>query len=236
MNLPRYLQLHALLKEQILSGAYAEGSLLPSENQLSRRHQITRSMVRQALQQLEKEGLIRKQQGKGSIVDRKDQKLGLLSFRGFSEVLGESDHKASSRFLHKPRRERWDDSFFFDLGKEEKKQGCISISRLREVDGEPVMLEHTYFPDVLQDFLAKEWVDSSLFKTLLTAYQISIRSVEQYIRAIRADQEMSGLLEVSEGTPLLKINRKYASSRPGFFIYSTLYCNTEQYAISSYME
>ncbi len=236
MKLPRYLQLHALLKKQILSGEYTEGSLLPSENQLSRQYQITRSMVRQALQELEKEGLIRKQQGKGSIVDRKDQKLGLLSFRGFSEVLGESDHKASSRILQKPRRKDWSNRFFFDLSEEEKGQGCIYIRRLREVNGEPVMLEHTYFPDVLQDFLVKAWVGSSLFKTLQAYYQISMHSVEQYIRAIMADQEMAGLLEVSEGTPLLKINRKYASSRPGFFIYSTLYCNTEQYAISSYME
>lgn len=236
MKLPRYLQLHALLKEQILSGAYAEGSLLPSENQLSRQHQITRSMVRQALQELEKEGLIRKQQGKGSIVERKDQKLGLLSFRGFSEVLGESDHQASSRFLQPPQKEKWSTRFFFDLSEEEKKRGCISISRLREVDGVPVMLEHTYFPDVLDGFLQKDWVEASLFKTLQAGYQISVRSVEQYIRAILADQEMAKLLEVSEGTPLLKINRKYASSRPGFFIYSTLYCNTEQYAISSFMK
>ena len=236
MKLPRYLQLHALLKEQILSGAYAEGSLLPSENQLSRQHQITRSMVRQALQELEKEGLIRKQQGKGSIVVRKDQKLGLLSFRGFSEVLGGSDHKASSRFLHLPRKEKWSNRFFFDLSEEEKKQACIYISRLREVDGKPVMLEHTYFPDVLEGFLQKEWIEASLFKTLQAAHQVSVRSVEQYIRAILASPEMAVLLEVSEGTPLLKINRKYASSRPGFFIYSTLYCNTEQYAISSYME
>lgn len=236
MNLPRYLQLHALLKKQILSGEYAEGSLLPSENQLSRQHQITRSMVRQALQELEKEGLIRKQQGKGSIVDRKDQKLGLLSFRGFSEVVGASDHKASSRFLQLPQKEEWSSSFFFDLSEEERKSGCISISRLREVDSEPVMLEHTYFPDLLEDFLDKKWVESSLFKTLQSYYHISVRSVEQYIRAIRTDQKMARLLEVREGTPLLKINRKYASSRPGFFIYSTLYCNTEQYAISSYMK
>ena len=236
MKLPRYLQLHALLKEQILSGAYAEGSLLPSENQLSRQHQITRSMVRQALQQLEKEGLIRKQQGKGSIVDRKDQKLGLLSFRGFSEVLGESDHQASSRFLQLPKKEKWSNRFFFDLSEEEKEQGCISMRRLREVDGEPVMLEYTYFPDALEGFLKKEWVESSLFKTLQLYYQVSVRSVEQYIRAIVANPEMALLLEVSEGTPLLKINRKYATSRPGFFIYSTLYCNTQQYAISSFIE
>ena len=236
MQLARYLQLHALLKKQILSGEFAEGSLLPSENQLSSQYQITRSMVRQALNELEKEGLIRKQQGKGSIVERKDQRLGLLSFRGFSEVLNSSDHRASSRFLQPPHQEKWNESFFFELSEAEKKQGCIVLKRLREVDSQPVMLEYTYLPDVLEDFLSKEWVEASLFKTLLTHYQISMSSVEQYIRAIHASPEMAKHLEVIEETPLLKINRRYATTKEGFFVYSTLYCNTEQYAIGSYQE
>jgi DNA-binding GntR family transcriptional regulator len=236
MSLPRYLQIHALLKMQILTGTIEEGSLLPSENQLSAKHQITRSMVRQALNELEKEGLIRKQKGKGSFVERKDQRLGLLSFRGFSEVVGGTAHQASSRLLQPLKKEKWSEAFFFDLDESEKKQGCIVIKRLREVDGQAVMLEHTYFPDVLPDFLEKEWVSGSLFKTLQVHYQAQVSRVEQYIRAIAANDIMADYLNLEIGMPLLKINRKYATNKPGFYIYSTLYCNTEKYAIGSFME
>ncbi|MEK6481200.1 GntR family transcriptional regulator [Catalinimonas sp. 4WD22] len=236
MNLPRYLQLHALLKQQILTGTLSEGSLLPSENQLSKEYSMSRSMVRQALVELEKERLIRKHQGKGSIVERKDKRLGLLSFRGFSEVLGSTDHRASSRFLQPLHKISWSEDFFFELSKKETKKGCIVIRRLREVDKEAVMLEHTYLPDTLNKFMEKEWVEDSLFKTLQFHYQISIKSVEQYIKAISADAEQALLLHMQKGDPLLKINRKYGTTKPDFFVYSTLYCNTEQYAIGSFME
>lgn len=236
MSLPRYLQIHELLKKQILTGKIEEGSLLPSENVLSSHHQISRSMVRQALSELEKEGLIRKQRGKGSFVQRKDQRLGLLSFKGFSEVIGSTSHLASSRLLQPLKKEKWSEEFFFDLNTSEINQGCIVIKRLREVDGLPVMLEHTYLPDVLPGFLEKEWVRGSLFKTLQVHYQAQVNSVEQYIRATAANDNMVNYLNLEKGMPLLKINRKYGTSKSGFFIYSTLYCNTEKYAIGSFME
>jgi GntR family transcriptional regulator/GntR family frlABCD operon transcriptional regulator len=236
MSLARYLQIHALLKKQILTGQIEEGSMLPSENQLSLQHQITRSMVRQALNELEKEGLIRKQKGKGSFVERKDQRLGLLSFRGFSEVIGNTSHLASSRLLQPLKKEKWGENFFFDLNESERNQGCIVIKRLREVDGLPVMLEQTYLPDILANFLEKEWENGSLFKTLQVHYQVQVRSVEQYIRAIVANDKLADYLKLEKDMPLLKINRKYASSKAGFFIYSTLYCNTENYALGSFME
>lgn len=236
MPTARYLQLHAELKQQILTGKFAEGSLLPSENQLSQAHQMTRSMVRQALNELEKDGLIRKQQGKGSIVERKDQRLGLLSFRGFTEVLSGSKHQAYSRFLQPIAVQQWKGQFFFDLSDEEQKKNCVVIKRVREIDGQPVMLEHTYFANMLEGFLSHEWVEASLFKTLQTRYGISMSSVEQYIRAITAEEKMARHLDLKENEPLLKINRRYATSQVGFFVYSTLYCNTQHYAIGSYLE
>jgi len=234
--MPRYLQLHALLREQILSGQFVEGSLLPSENQLSSQHQITRSMVRQALNELEKDGLIRKQRGKGSIVERKDQRLGLLSFRGFTEALSGSDLKVTSHFLQPVSQAAWGESFFFDLSEAEKERGCINIQRLREVDRQPVMVERTYFADVLPGFVDQTWIEASLFKTLQQHYKIRMQSVEQYLRAIVADTHLADHFGLSEATPLLKINRKYATSQVGFYVYSTLFCNTENYAIGSYLE
>jgi DNA-binding GntR family transcriptional regulator len=52
------------LRHQIISGIYQQDDLLPSENQLADLHQITRMTVRQALNELVKDGYIRKQKGK----------------------------------------------------------------------------------------------------------------------------------------------------------------------------
>jgi len=87
------------LKSQIIAGVYGEGDLLPSESELQRLHGVTRSTIRQALEELVKEGYIRKKQGKGSIVIRRQRRtLGMLSVKGFSEVrTGELDGSGSRR-------------------------------------------------------------------------------------------------------------------------------------------
>ncbi|MEM8967873.1 MAG: GntR family transcriptional regulator [Bacteroidota bacterium] len=234
MKLPRYKQLHQRLKSDILSGHYAEGSLLPSENTLSAQHKITRVMVRQALSALEQEGYIARRQGKGSIVCAQQPALGLLSFRGFSEVLGETEHSATSQFLSKPHATTWSKDFFFDLSASEQKAGCIAIERLRKVDDQPVMLEFTYLPNLnIPKFCDKKWVQGSLFRTLYWYYQLEITNVDQRIRALVAEAETAGQLHLDMGTPILHIHRKYGTNRPNYFIYSSLYCNTEHYAIGT---
>ncbi|MEM9834022.1 MAG: GntR family transcriptional regulator [Bacteroidota bacterium] len=234
MKTPRYKQLHQQLKADILSGHYVEGSLLPSENTLSAEHNMNRMMVRQALSVLEQEGYIARRQGKGSIVCAQRPSLGLLSFRGFSEVLGETEHSATSHFLSKPHSTTWSEDFFFDLSENEQQAGCIAIERLRKVDDQPVMLEYTYLPDLnIPNFLEKEWVDNSLFRTLYRHYQLEIINVDQRIRALAAEAETATQLHLDMGTPILHIHRKYSTSRPNYFVYSSLYCNTEHYAIGT---
>ena len=234
MKLPRYKQLHHQLKSDILAGRYQEGSLLPSENVLSAEHNMTRVMVRQALNSLANEGYISKRQGKGSIVCAQRPSLGLLSFRGFSDVVGEMEHQPTSTFLRKPFSAEWDSDFFFDLSVAEKQAGCITIERLRQVDAQPVMLEFTYLPNLnIPGFGQKEWVQDSLFRTLYQHYQLEITSVDQRLRAVTAKAEVSDHLNATAGIPILHIHRKYGTSRPDYFIYSSLFCNTEHYAIGS---
>jgi len=234
VKIARYKQLYLELKAQIVNGDFSEGSLLPSENELSTRHNMTRVTVRNALQELEKEGLIAKQHGKGSIVQGKAEALGLLSFRGFTDVLSETQHRASSTFIASPHHGAWPQPFFHPLTEAEKAAGCMQLERLRKVDDDPVMLESTFFPNILRPaFTEVEWSDNSLFKTLLNHYLIEVNSVEQQVRAVKAEQHEALLLEMQPGDPLLHILRKYGTNRKGFYLYSSLHCNTEKYTISS---
>lgn len=234
MKLPRYKQLHHQLKADILAGHYTEGSLLPSENTLSAEHNITRVTVRQALSALEHEGYITRRQGKGSIVCPQRPSLGLLSFQGFSEVVEKAEHFATSQFLRAPYTAVWDEDFFFTLSEDAQHAGCIAVERLRQVDFHPVMLEFTYLPNVgVPDFCQKKWVQGSLFRTLSQYYHLEITDVDQRIRALPADPETATQLDLDAGTPILHIYRKYGTSRPGYYIYSSLYCNTEHYAIGT---
>lgn len=63
---PKYLQLKEHLKGMILRGEIAPGSQIPSEHTLARQFKLSRHTVRQALGDLENEGLINREQGRGT--------------------------------------------------------------------------------------------------------------------------------------------------------------------------
>jgi GntR family transcriptional regulator/GntR family frlABCD operon transcriptional regulator len=233
---PRYKKVYDSLKDQILKDVYQKGDLLPSENELCQVFGINRSTVRQALGELEKEGYIEKKQGKGSLVKNK-KRLGLLSVKGFSEVLSRKKIKVTTRPLQGPVLTTWPESFFYALGGLEKKAGCIYLERLRIAGNEPVMFERTYIPNLnLPRFTKKPLENGSLFETLRARYQVEIVNLYQDIRAIKASGELPGLLKVKGGDPVLHISRQYDTNREQLHVYSFLVCNTNNYSISNEFE
>jgi DNA-binding GntR family transcriptional regulator len=230
-----YRKLHQKIKSQILSGVYRDGDLLPSESELMKAHSSTRGTVRQALQELVREGYILKKKGKGSIVQKSHRRtLGVLSVKGFSRIVTEKKLAVATVVIKEPAITTWDDPFFYQLDEIERNAGCIFLKRVRCVDKEPVMLETTYIPNVnLPGFCRKPFVKGSLFETLSVNYQIEITKVEQDLRAVPADIDSSVLLNVKPGTPLLHIYLKFSTSRAHLNIYSSLLCNTSDFSIGN---
>jgi GntR family transcriptional regulator len=64
-----YLQVANALKDEIVSGVFPIGSLLPTENELCARFSVSRNTVREALRRLREEGLISSRRGAGSTVE-----------------------------------------------------------------------------------------------------------------------------------------------------------------------
>ena len=56
------------IRQQILSGAWADGRLLPSERDMAAQFGVARNTLRRIIQQLEAEGLVESHPGRGSIV------------------------------------------------------------------------------------------------------------------------------------------------------------------------
>lgn len=56
------------IRQQILSGAWADGRLLPSERDMAAQFGIARNTLRRIIQQLDAEGLVESHPGRGSVV------------------------------------------------------------------------------------------------------------------------------------------------------------------------
>jgi len=230
-----YQKLQQNIKSQIIAGVYKEGDLLPSESEMQQIHSVNRSTIRQALSELVKEGYIQKKKGKGSIVlKRMRRTLGVLSVKGFSEIVSENKLTVSTIMIHKPQITKWEEPFCFPIDDMELQAGCIYLKRLRCVEAEPVMLETTYVPNLnLPRFCTKPFVKGSLFETLSVNYSIEINKVEQDLRAVRADKEIAAYLRIKIGTPLLQIYLKFHTNREHMSVYSSLLCNTSKYSIGN---
>jgi GntR family transcriptional regulator of arabinose operon len=70
---PKYLQLKEITKQYLKNEEYKPDQKIPSENELVEQFQISRNTVRQALQELVREGFIYKKQGLGSFFSGKTQ-------------------------------------------------------------------------------------------------------------------------------------------------------------------
>jgi len=70
INVPLYIQIANSIVERIQSGELSVGDRLRSERSLSEDLAVSRMTIRQALQTLEEQGLIERQQGRGSFISK----------------------------------------------------------------------------------------------------------------------------------------------------------------------
>lgn len=230
VELPRYKQVYETLRRHIADGVYSAGDLLPSEHELSIVHHVARPTVRRALDQLVADGFILKHQGKGSIVKGAPKGIGILSLSGTTSAVGRENFL--THILIKPEVRPWTEAFSFPVSTQEQEVGCIYFERLRLLNKEPVFLDITMLPNInLPRFTSYNLENTSLFDFLRTKYQIVVTGGVQQFYAIRADKRMQEYLKVKAGHPILQLDRKIETSRPGFHIYSQVFCATSGYGL-----
>ncbi len=229
-----YIKVQKELRKKIIVGDYNIGDLLPSENKLSEQYGLSRMTIRHALKDLENEGLIYRQQGKGSIVEYNQKSIELLSIKGFTEIMKGKEVDISTVFIKKPESKDWNANFYWSLDTKEQRAGCIHFSRIRTMQEKPIMFEDTFITNgYLEKFCSKPFINNSLFDTLIVNHNIEITGVNQKFRAISASKELSKKLGMNNADPVLEIIRKLSTSKSGLYIYSFAYCNTVDFTIET---
>ena len=75
MQIPKYELIAETLSREIRDGVHAEGTLLPTEAQLSERFDVSRHTIRHGLRALRERGLVKSRQGRGTEVVRRQERL-----------------------------------------------------------------------------------------------------------------------------------------------------------------
>ena len=203
---PLYTQIKEILRGRILEGTYRPHEQMPSESELMSAFSVSRITVRQALGDLQKEGLIFKIQGKGSFVAKPKAFQFLGKLQGFGESMASMGHETLSQVLG----HRVVEASRSVAAKLDMKQGDLvaEIRRVRYLDREPISLDVTYLPPKIGERLASEdLAHRDIFLILENDYGYALGQAELQIEATLADEGLARLLKVEEGSPILRMER-----------------------------
>ncbi|MFW5941344.1 MAG: GntR family transcriptional regulator [Chloroflexota bacterium] len=205
-GMPLYLQLYQLLRRRIRSGVLKPGDMLPSEMSLMERYDVSRATVRQALKELDSDGLIVRERGRGTFVAPPSVEQNLVRIVSFTEDMNQRGLTPGTRLVSArlmPATEYMAEKLGIAPGEK-----LARIERLRLADGEPLSVEvsclvYRYCPGVLE----KDYTQESLRLILERQYGLRLARAEQSLQAVAADEELAKLLEIEVGDPLLFLER-----------------------------
>jgi GntR family transcriptional regulator len=212
---PLYTQIKNALRERILDGSYSPHEQMPSESELMERFRVSRITVRQALGDLQKEGLVFKIHGKGTFVSKPKAFQDLARLQGFGEAMSRMGYETFNRLLSfKTVRASAAvaDRLALPAGAQ-----VAEIKRLRYLNRAPISVDVTWVSAELGQRLREEDLATrDIFVILENDYGIALGPAELKIEAMLADAALSHQLRLEEGAPLLRIDRLTleASGRP----------------------
>src|ERR1700728_455295 len=99
--LPLYAQVESILATGIADGTLPPGTRLPNETELVEKYAVSRTTIRQTIQNLIRRGLVEIRRGKGTFVLEPKITQELTELSGFVEDMTALGHRPSARLLDK---------------------------------------------------------------------------------------------------------------------------------------
>src|SRR5579859_3662471 len=142
--MPLYQQLKQRLRNEIARGDYKPGDQLPAEPELIQQFGVSRITVRQALSDLEAEGLVIRRHGKGTFVAERRIVQHLVRLTDFVEDMQMAGLSPSSRVLAFTREDA-DGEIAAALVLPPQTE-VARVDRLRLANGQPIAYDTTWLP------------------------------------------------------------------------------------------
>jgi DNA-binding GntR family transcriptional regulator len=205
-HIPYYIQLIDILKEKVQLGIWSPGDQIPGEQDLCELYKVSRTVVRQALRELELEGVITRRKGKGTFIALPKISEGLVQkLTGFYQDMVERGLKPVTKVLHQnvgPASEKVARFLNINLGDQ-----VIDILRLRFINDEPIQMVTTYIPfDICPALATVDLTNRSLYEFLEKECGIFIAKGRRYIEAVLATDTEAELLNIERGSPVLLLD------------------------------
>ncbi|MGP9818476.1 GntR family transcriptional regulator [Salinarimonas sp. NSM] len=200
-------RVYLLLRDEILRGDLAVGSLLPGEHRLAELHDVSRVTIRRALDALESDGLVARRAGSGTVVRRADGPSQAISAdlatlmpqlvsMGLSTTARLVDYGYGSATPAVAEALR--------LAPDARVQRAV---RVRLLEGAPFSHLTTHVPEAIARSYSEADLATTPLLRLLERSGVAIERATQAISATLATPEIADALDVAVGAALVTLVR-----------------------------
>lgn len=200
-----YYQLYEILKEDIMNGKYKPKDMMPTEEYLTDKYNLSRSTVRRALDMLVQEDIISRKQGVGTFVNEIKESQPLDHIVHFIEDMKSKGRNVSTKLItNRVVKSTPELSHKLNI---ELEEDVVNIVRVRYVEDNPFCIESAYLPlKYCPEVIGKDFSDQSLRLFLESECNIHWIRAVQNIYARKAG-EQAERLKIDENEPVLHIER-----------------------------
>jgi len=202
---PYYMRFRDHFATMIEEGTLASGAKFPPERVLAEEFSITRVTVRQALMQMEAEGLIFREDRRGWFVSPPRVRYDPTANTSFTESIAEQGRVAGTTVLSSQRiaASQWQNTHLgCEIG-----EPVFVISRQRTVDERAVLVEKIHVKAKRCPNLLEHPLDQSMTGLMAREFGIMEQRAQINMRPAALSEVPAKALGVAVGTPGLYISR-----------------------------
>lgn len=194
---PKYARLQSIIRDDIIAGKYQNGDAIESENQMMKKYDVTRTTVRRAIDELVNEGLLRREQGKGTYVNFRSIKHNMWNFSGFTDYALSKSKAPVSKVLENVCIAK-DGRQFLKLV---RARGFLTGGDVFWQTIDTSLLPLDVFPGLERH----DFSQASLYRVMKEAYHISPQTAELELHSIPSDEKIRAILNYQGDMPFLNV-------------------------------
>jgi len=201
---PFWSQLRDILVQSIEKD-FDPGDRLPTNQTLCDRYGVSRTTVRQALDRLENEGLIKRRKGSGTFVAKQSLSEGLQWTLSQFSQRGDVPTSVQHSIVRRLEIIETDEAL---RNRMELAEPCkvVALERVRVIEDEIRSISYCYLPsDLVPGLENLDFVNTSLYHTLGKKYKLRLHTSKREISAELATPEQAEILGIQPGDALLVV-------------------------------
>lgn len=202
-NVPKYYRISRGIISSIRAGTLRPGMRAPSENEIIKKHKVSNTTARKALQEIESAGWVTRIKGRGTFVCHSGVERSATRILGFTRNMTEAGRTPSTKLLE-VRVTR--NGYCAEVnGRRYSMKGPLCrIRRLRFADNVPMMLEVRYISLRLCPGIEERDFEGSLYD-IYRSYGHQLTEINQVLSATTIDSGLKEFFGIGEPIPAFRV-------------------------------